>query len=584
MTDKKIQIKINNQTYEINPQNDINLSNAKPDNIFLKVFKEIYDISGDGVINKGKEASVFMYDMANILGADDSFVPENLEKYLENMTDSDDISLKKEFNEFLQSVLPKKANKDKLSDKWIVQNNQSLDSISQMILKQTKSDFKYEDVLKMNEQLKSLNKDKLDGSKSGFLVGSEIKLPVSIDTSNEKISENPVYDYVWWTQTKRVKEEVARYNLSDNQNNSELFNDMKNIVKDFMKEYGVLKSSSMEYLLLSPYFDSSEESENNISYIRENYLDNSRKVEIDNISSLVKQYKTANCGECAELVSKMIFDKYKDKYDFSTVIFSPEPYDGLKTHVAVLVKAKDSEEEYVVDTWIDPKNGAIFKKDDWEKMLQKVYGVEKSEIDTDSSTYDLLDKESEFWQAASVMSKKYADIDFETPGAFCASVYYGLVKGKTYPSDVMELFKKYGEEFYSLFNENKGFYEKREIVKEQISKDASEDVQQFGHLLYAGIVVEHKQYSDEIMELFKTYCPDKYEESVKAKEIQSLKDIIEKEFEKDDVDESLISPNYCMDCMYLGLRNGKTYSPELMALFNKYGEYRVNLIENLKNQ
>ena len=86
------------------------------------------------------------------------------------------------------------------------------------------------------------------------------------------------------------------------------------------------------------------------------------------------------------------------------------------------------------------------------------------------------------------------------------------------------------------------------------------------------------------MELFKTYCPDKYEESVKAKEIQSLKDIIEKEFEKDDVDESLISPNYCMDCMYLGLRNGKTYSPELMALFNKYGEYRVNLIENLKNQ
>lgn len=584
MTDKKIQIKINNQTYEINPQNDINLSNAKPDNIFLKVFKEIYDISGDGVINKGKEASVFMYDMANILGADDSFVPENLEKYLENMTDSDDISLKKEFNEFLQSVLPKKANKDKLSDKWIVQNNQSLDSISQMILKQTKPDFKYEDVLKMNEQLKSLNKDKLDGSKSGFLVGSEIKLPVSIDTSNEKISENPVYDYVWWTQTKRVKEEVARYNLLDNQNNSEMINDMKNIIKDFMKEYGVLKSSSMEYLLLSPHFDSSEESENNISYIRENYLDNSRKVEIDNISSLVKKFKTANCGECAELVSKMIFDKYKDKYDFSTVIFSPEPYDGFKTHVAVLVKAKDSEEEYVVDTWVDPKNGAIFKKDDWEKMLQKVYGVEKSEVDTDSSTYDLLDKESEFWQSASVMSKKYADIDFETPGAFCVSVYYGLAKGKTYSSDVMELFKKYGEEYYSLFNENKGFYEKREIVKEQISKDASEDVQQFGHLLYAGIVVEHKQYSDEIMELFKTYCPDKYEESVKAKEIQSLKDIIVKDFEKDDIDEALISPNYCMDCMYLGLRNGKTYSPELMELFNKYGEYRVNLLENLKNQ
>ena len=122
-----------------------------------------------------------------------------------------------------------------------------------------------------------------------------------------------------------------------------MINDMKNIVKDFMKEYGVLKSSSMEYLLLSPHFDSSEESENNISYIRENYLDNSRKVEIDNISSLVKKFKTANCGECAELVSKMIFDKYKDKYDFSTVIFSPEPYDGFKTHVAVLVKAKDRE-------------------------------------------------------------------------------------------------------------------------------------------------------------------------------------------------------------------------------------------------
>ena len=584
MTDKKIQIKIDNQTYELSSQNDINLSNAKPDNIFLKVFKEIYDTSGDGVINRGKEAGVFMYDMANILGADDTFVPEHLEKYLENMTDSDDISLKQAFSEFLKSVLPQKNNKENLSDKWIVQNNQSMDSISKMVLNQTKPDFKYEDVLKMNEQLKSLNKDKLDGTKNGFLVGSEITLPEAVDTSKEKVSENPVYDYVWWTQTKRVKDEVQKYNLIDTPIDSELFNDAKGIVRDFLKEYGVLKSSSMEYLLLAPHFDSSEETNNNIGAIRENYLDNSKKVSIDKISSLVKLYKAANCGECAELVSKMIFDKYKDKYEFSDITFASEPYDDLKTHVAVLMKSKETGEEYVVDTWIDPKKGAIFKKDDWEKMLQKVYDVEKSEINTDSSTYDMLEEEREFWENAPSLAKQYADIDFNSPDDFCVSVYYGLVDGKTYSEDVMKLFRKYGEGYDSLYNENKGFYDKREVVKEQISPDAARDVQQFGQMVYAGIVIEHKQYSDEIRELFKTYCSNEYQRSVKAKEIQSLKDFIVKEFKKDDVEEALIWPDYFLDCIYVGLRNGKTYSPELMELFNKYGGYRVDILENLKDK
>ena len=148
----------------------------------------------------------------------------------------------------------------------------------------------------------------------------------------------------------------------------------------------------------------------------------------------------------------------------------------------------------------------------------------------------------------------------------------------------MKLFRKYGEGYDSLYNENKGFYDKREVVKEQISPDAARDVQQFGQMVYAGIVIEHKQYSDEIRELFKTYCSNEYQRSVKAKEIQSLKDFIVKEFKKDDVEEALIWPEYFLDCIYVGLRYGKTYSPELMQIFNKYGGYRVDILENLKDK
>ena len=99
------------------------------------------------------------------------------------------------------------------TDTWVVQNNQSISQIAVMVLKQINPNYSKADIDIMVKQLIEMNLSKLDGSKEGFLVNAKIKLPFAIDISKEKISKNPVYDYVKETQSKRIRDLVSKFNL-----------------------------------------------------------------------------------------------------------------------------------------------------------------------------------------------------------------------------------------------------------------------------------------------------------------------------------------------------------------------------------
>ena len=47
-------------------------------------------------------------------------------------------------------------------------------------------------------------------------------------------------------------------------------------------------------------------------------------------------------------------------------------------HVALLLSSKDGKEEYVIDPWIDPHNGGVFERKDWENIVAKSFQVDKS--------------------------------------------------------------------------------------------------------------------------------------------------------------------------------------------------------------
>ena len=55
-------------------------------------------------------------------------------------------------------------------------------------------------------------------------------------------------------------------------------------------------------------------------------------------------------------------------------------YDTLSNFFkSVLLKNKDTNECYVIDNWIDPEGG-LFKKEDWETMIQSVYQSDKINV------------------------------------------------------------------------------------------------------------------------------------------------------------------------------------------------------------
>ena len=414
-----------------------------PDNVSSQPIAQNQQASlfGDGFPDKNNDGIVNSFDFDE---------DENIVKKLEEAN-----LLGKLWNDVGNKVKSLLGNQSKnKTNKWIVQNNQTVTQIAVMILKQNKNNYTKSDVDNLSKQLVQMNKSKLDGTKKGFIVNSQILLPVEIDTTNEKTSKNPTYDYIFNTQTKRIRYITDRYNLiRQANNNSQILSDAKNLVNSFINEYGQLKSSSMEYLVLSPHFNPSKKSLDGIRNIRnDDYMlkasfgdDLSLSEEL---SSAVKKYKTANCAEISTLLAKLAFEKFGSRYKISQIIHSYKKDDGtidsLKTHVALLLKETTSGEEYVIDNWINTKDGGIFFKDEWQTMIQQIYKDENSTIEVDEKYFEPFKKEG-FFRALLITYGEDIPKEYQNnPYKFCHYVEQCVQMKKKLSENVMDIYCSFG--------------------------------------------------------------------------------------------------------------------------------------------
>ena len=202
-------------------------------------------------------------------------------------------------------------------------------------------------------------------------------------------------------EEEKLKELTDKYNLINYTFiQSKMLKDAQSVSKEYIKVYGLLTSLSREELLLLNYPKMQPRSSTRRTYEKMNqerlHKGNMNQL-IDDTSRLVKKYKMANCGDCTMILSKMFYAKYKDKYDINTINYYATVGDRGVAHVALLLKSKDGTQEYVLDPWIAPDRGGIFKRKSWEYMIAKAYQISKDaqiNIFTNDSIIKSLKKES----------------------------------------------------------------------------------------------------------------------------------------------------------------------------------------------
>jgi hypothetical protein len=278
--------------------------------------------------------------------------------------------------------------------KLIVQNNESIEQIARLVLKSRGKDFDYNDIRAEIDNIKLANLDCLDGTKKGFIVGSEIIVNAEIDVSGRKTADASKYNYVHATGSKRVRDIADKYTLKekDRKNFSiktcQAYHKAKLVYDEYVKEFGKLESASMEHLILSPHYEISPELGERIKKVRGHYfstLESDSPEKFERISTGAKKYKAGNCAEIATLANKIAYENNIE----ASKIFT---FDGDSGgHTALIIGGDDklipggyfSNDEaddtdklnetisgtFVVDPWL---NG-IYKTDDWIKMVRELY-------------------------------------------------------------------------------------------------------------------------------------------------------------------------------------------------------------------
>lgn len=174
------------------------------------------------------------------------------------------------------------------------------------------------------------------------------------------------------------------YNLINvpSQNNSEALNDAILLSNTFINKYGVLASSSREELLLKkhPNLSPSKKTLDASDYILENRKYSSNEIEMaNNISELMLKTHFGNCGDCAYVLHKLGFEQFNNKYNILTINYYATAGCNGFSHVAMLLASKDGKEEYVIDPWLNPKDGGVYKREDWEVMMHEVFDVDAND-------------------------------------------------------------------------------------------------------------------------------------------------------------------------------------------------------------
>ena len=203
-----------------------------------------------------------------------------------------------------------------------------------------------------------------------------------IKVTNDKYKVVPQESEIAEHRKSRLKEFTNKFNILNNETeNTELLSDARFIVNEYFDKFGYLVSTSRSGVL---NIELSEQEINGYDVLRFNckYSDNPETA-IQEMINKIRASKFANCGEAAILVNYIIKQKFPDKYDVSEITIDASYTNGTEagytSHVAVLLKNKDTNECYVIDNWIDPEGG-LFKKEDWETMIQSVYQSDKINV------------------------------------------------------------------------------------------------------------------------------------------------------------------------------------------------------------
>lgn len=290
------------------------------------------------------------------------------------------------------------------------------------------------------------------------IFGGYFSNDVNFQNKEENIDlKNKPFSYVKKVIDKRVRDLSNQYELK-NGGNSQLYKDAQKIINLFKKEYGNLNSSSMQYFY-EPYYKTYEKDDETIGKMRSQYerYSLSAKAQFEEESALVKKYKLANCGECADLVTKICYEQFKDKYDISTIIFDSVPSDQDKQHFAVLLSTKDKKEEFIVDLWINPEKGCIFRKNNWNLMCKELYNTEQSNLETYDSNFKNLKYEQQFWDNISIIKKTFPHNEIKTVQDFVNLVKDKINKNEKLPKQFIELYYMYGERYTDYGQERDNF-------------------------------------------------------------------------------------------------------------------------------
>lgn len=189
--------------------------------------------------------------------------------------------------------------------------------------------------------------------------------------------QKPTYNSAIQAGQNRLNKISSKYNIATNQTKSQTLKDAQALSKRFINTYGTLASSSREELILEPYnIQQSKETENKINKVRA-VRGNDTKTKANETSKLVKKYKAANCGECALILNKMGCDAFGKKYKIETINYYATLSDRGVSHVAMMIS--NGKEEYVIDPWVNPKEGGVYTKNDWIKMTEEVFHIKPND-------------------------------------------------------------------------------------------------------------------------------------------------------------------------------------------------------------
>ena len=186
-------------------------------------------------------------------------------------------------------------------------------------------------------------------------------------------------------------ESIKKYDLSQSKSSDKTVRFASKIREEFKKDYGVIKSSSMEYFISKDKYKVYDSLLlYKINQMRKKCRVPSQAKYIENLSKAVKADKIGNCADVSLICAKEIFDKKSDYKASVLDLKMVTPGNIFENHVAVLVSPKNEKgnglnsKSVIVDNWL----GGVYYYKDWQKIIKKVFKPVDIIVNADDSVWN----------------------------------------------------------------------------------------------------------------------------------------------------------------------------------------------------